>query len=335
MTVRVGVIGTGNIGTAHVRNLASRVAGSEVTAVYDWDAGRSQTVAADVGARVCASASELVNDPKVDAIVIASPDGMHAEQVMLALAAGKWILCEKPLAPRVDDCLAVMDAEVSGGTRLVQMGFMRRFDPGYVQLKQALSDGRVGEALMLHCIHRNPRSPYAQSSSLALTNSVVHEMDINRWLLGEEYASVQVISGRPSPKVNDGVQDPILVIMQTASGVLVEIESFSNCQYGYEVRCEVVASLGTLELGDGSFITSASAGHHGKVVPDIWLDRFDEAYRAQMQEWVNSIESGIPAGASLWDGYVASCASAASVVALETGARVEITLAPKPALYLG
>ena len=333
MSVRVGVIGTGNIGTAHARNLTTRVAGSSVTAVYDADPARAAMVAHEVGARVSGSAVDLVNDPQVDAIVIASPDDMHAEQVSLGLAARKWVLCEKPLAPSAADCMAVMDAEVALGTRLVQLGFMRRFDPGYVQLKNALSNGSVGEALLLHCIHRNAHSPYVQSSHLALTNSLVHEMDTNRWLLNEEYSHVQVIAGRASPVVNAGVQDPMLVIMATASGVLIEIESFSNCQYGYDVRCEVVASMGTLELGDGSFITSAAAGRHGKAVADIWLERFDEAYRLQMQAWITSIESGTPTGASLWDGYAASSACAAAVESLIAGSRIDMNLVPQPGLY--
>ena len=333
MTVRVGVVGVGNIGTAHAENLANAVSGSQVSAVYDFDTARANRVAGQLGAIAVESADELIAHPDVDAVVIASPDGMHAEQALACLAAGKPTLCEKPLAPDLADALKVMDAEVALGHRLITMGFMRRFDPGYVQLKQQLDSGAVGPALLLHCIHRNQSASPEQTSAMSLTNSVVHEIDINRWLLGEEYASAQIITGRPTANTGPGVRDPLLVFLQTVSGVVVEIESFVNAQYGYEVRCEVVATEGTLELGDGTFITSARAGHLGKQIPPQWLGRFGEAYRLEMQAWVDSIRSGTPGGPSVWDGYAATAVANACIAALDTPDAVPVALIEKPALY--
>lgn len=333
MTIRIGVIGVGNIGTAHAHNLEFTVSGAQVSVVYDYDTSRAARVAAEIDAIAVDSVAELIAHPDVDAIVIASPDGMHAEQALACLAAGKPTLCEKPLAPVLADALAVMDAEVELGHRLITMGFMRRFDPGYVQLKAELDSGVVGLPLVLHCIHRNESVSQEQTSAMSLTNSAVHEIDINRWLLGEEYVSAQIITGRPTPLGGPGLKDPLLVFLRTASGVIVEIESFVNAQYGYEVRCEVVASEGTLELGDGSFITSARAGHLGKAIPEQWLGRFGEAYRMEMQAWVDSIRAGAPTGPSVWDGYAATAVANACVAALDTDAPVPISLIPKPALY--
>ncbi len=337
MTVGVGVIGTGNIGTAHARNLAFAVSGSQVSAVFDTNATRMAEVAGELGAIAVSSVDELINHRDVDAVVIASPDHLHAEQAIACLAAGKPTMCEKPLAPSIEEAITVLDAEVALGRRLITMGFMRRFDPGYVNLKEQLGSGTVGEALIVHCVHRNRSIGPEQTSATLLTNSVVHEMDINRWLLDEEYVSAFVMNGRPSPRAAPGVQDPQLVFLHTASGVIVEVESFGNAQFGYEVACEVVASEGTLRLGDGSFITSSSRGRHGKAIPGQWLGRFGEAYRLEMQAWIDSIRAvggaGITTGPSVWDGYAATAAANACIAAQASGQQVPITLIAKPALY--
>ena len=333
MSIRVGVIGTGNIGTTHARNLQRSVSGAEVIAVFDVDTQRSLDLASEIGCAAYPSFDAIIDSPEIDAIVISSPDALHAEQALAGLRNGKWILCEKPLAPTVDEAKAVMDAEIAFGHRRIQLGFMRRFDPGYVQLKAELESGNVGEALLLHCVHRNPQAPYVQDSAVVLSNSVVHEIDINRWLLGEEYASVTVIAGRATPRVSAGVLDPMLVLFTTESGVLVEVESFSNCQYGYEVRCEVVASEGTIEMGDGSFINSAHAGRRGTGIAGIWTDRFADAYQLQMQAWINDVAAGVVTGPTTWDGYAAAVTAQAAVTALTSKATEPIRLPARPALY--
>jgi myo-inositol 2-dehydrogenase/D-chiro-inositol 1-dehydrogenase len=334
MSIRVGIIGTGNIGTTHARNLQHAVSGAEVTAVYDFDTQRALDLGAELGCVAYPSFEAVVDSPEVDAIVIASPDAMHADQTIAAIRNGKWVLCEKPLAPTVAEAQRVMDAEIALGHRRIQLGFMRRFDPGYVQLKAELDSGAVGEALLLHCVHRNPQAPYVQDSAVILSNSVVHEIDINRWLLGEEYASVTIVAGRPTPKVGAGVLDPMLVLFTTESGVVVEVESFTNCQYGYEVRCEVVASEGTIDMGNGSFIESARGGRRGSAIAGIWTDRFSDAYLRQMQNWIDGIVTNEVTGPTTWDGYAAAVTAEAAVRALTSKATEPIRLPARPALYV-
>ena len=259
MTVRVGVVGVGNIGTSHALNLARVVSGSAVSVLFDADADRAAALAADLGARSVPTVPELFEADDVDAVLVASPDDVHAEQLLLGLPAGKPVLCEKPLATTEADARAVLDAEVALGRRLVQLGFMRRFDPGYVQLKQELTAEGIGEPLVVHNVHRNTSAPYGLETERTLTNMVVHELDICRWLLDEEYASVMVVAGRPGPLTPDGQHDPILVVLRSASGVVVEVEAFANAQYGYEVVCRVTGSQGQAVMGDGSFITRSKA----------------------------------------------------------------------------
>lgn len=333
MTVRVGVIGVGNIGTAHSLNLARHVSGATVSVVFDVDRERAQAVAAEVGADTVASADALIEHNDVDAIVIASPDALHPSQALACIDARKPALCEKPLAPDLGDAVAVMQAEAAAGHRILTLGFMRRFDPGYVELRRRIADGEIGDPLLVRNIHRNREAARTQTTAMSMTNSAVHEIDINRWLLDTEYESVQVTSGRPSPHAGDDLRDPLLVLLRTTTGVIVEIELFVNSRFGYEVRCEVVASEGTLDMGEPSFVTVTREGQRGRVVPAEWLGRFGDAYRIELQAWVHSVAAGVATGPSAWDGYVATAVANAGVAALGAQSLVPIVLVAKPSLY--
>jgi myo-inositol 2-dehydrogenase / D-chiro-inositol 1-dehydrogenase len=327
-TLRIGVIGTGNIGTSHARSLATEVAGAQVAWLYDADAPRASELADAIGARVAPTVEHLVASS--DAVVIASPDALHAEQALLCLDAQRPTLCEKPLAPTVAEAQSVVDAEVDLGRRLISLGFMRRFDPGYVGLKESLAT--IGESLLVHNVHRNASAPYGLTTSGTLTNSVIHEIDINRWLLDDDYASVQVVAGRPGPRTPQGQLDPMLILLTTQRGVLVEIEAFGNATYGYEVRCEVVGSEGTVEMGDGAYLTRRAERSVGHDVPELWLGRFEDAYRRQLQAWVDATHRGLTSGATAWDGLLATITANAAVASIDDGPQT-IDLPPRPALY--
>lgn len=334
MTIRVGVIGAGNIGTSHARDLSFAVSGATVSAIYDADPDRTGLVAQEVGARALSSSDELIGSPDVDAIVIASPDDAHAAQALSCLAVGKPTLCEKPLAPVEADALAVVEAESALGRRLIMMGFMRRFDPGYVALKAELTPAGIGEALMVNNIHSNASAPYGLATERTLTNMVIHEFDINRWLLDEEYASVQVMAGRAGPHTPLGEHDPILVVLRTVSDVIVQIEAFVNAQYGYEVVCRITGSEGSSSMGDGSYITRTARRHRGQAIPELWLGRFADAYRRQLQAWIDHVAGrSAAAGATAWDGFAATHVANRAIDALHAGAPVAIDLPSAPALY--
>jgi myo-inositol 2-dehydrogenase/D-chiro-inositol 1-dehydrogenase len=334
MTIRVGVIGAGNIGTSHARDLAWRVAGSRVTALYDADEARAVELATEVGATALPSYEEVVASDDVDAVLIASPDTFHAEQALVCLAAGKPVLCEKPLAPVEADARAVVDAEAALGRQLIMMGFMRRFDPGYAELKDVLGPDGIGEPLIVRNAHRNETAPYGLDSALSITNAAIHEIDINRWLLGEEYAWVEVLTGRSGPLTPEGQHDPLFILLQTTGGVIVEVEMFVQSQLGYEVTCHVSGGLGAAEMGDGAYVTTAQARRRGHEVPQLWLGRFQDAYRLQLQGWITHLVSGGPMpGASAWDGYVGSVVANRAVESLRTGERVPISLPERPGLY--
>ncbi len=335
MTIRVGLIGAGNIGTSHARDLELRVAGSEISVIYDFDEVRAAELASELEARAVPSYQEVIDADDVDAVLIASPDHFHAEQALACLAAGKPTLCEKPLAPTEDDAHAVLDAEVALGKQLIMMGFMRRFDPGYVELKGQLGVEGIGDPLIIRNSHRNEIAPYGLDSELSITNAAIHEIDINRWLTDDEYAWVEVITGRNGPLTPQGQHDPLFLLLKTRAGTIVDVEMYVQAQLGYEVTCAVTGGTGVAEMADGSYVTTARALHRGHRLPKQWLGRFQDAYRLQLQGWITHLETGssIP-GASAWDGFVDAVVATRAVESLRSGERVPVVLPEKPALYV-
>ncbi len=331
MSVRIGIIGTGIMGADHARTLATHVPGATLRAVHDADAARARNVAEETGAEtVAASPLALIEDITVDAVLIASPDATHKELVLACLAAKKPVLCEKPLAPTPAECLAVVAAEAKLGRRLVQVGYMRRFDPAYADMKAARRSGQLGKALMLHCFHRNVSTPAWFDAGMAVTNSAVHEFDIARWLLDDELASVQAYVPATS-RAEAG--SPVFLVLATARGLLVTIEVFNNAGYGYDVRGELVCEKGTVSLRQPAAIECSTSLAQTIAYPADWRPRFATAYRLQLNAWVHSLETGTGDGASAWDGYAASAVADAGVRSLVEGHPMRIELAEKSPLY--
>ena len=332
--LRVGVIGTGMIGQDHIRRMTHVLAGVRVTAVTDVNAETAAAVAARVGAAVHATGEDLIADPQVDAVVVCSWGPTHEQYVLAAVAAGKPVFCEKPLATTQEACLRIVEAEVAYGSRLVQVGYMRRYDAAYRALKRVLDSGEIGAPLMMHCAHRNASVPAHYSEDMAITDTAVHEIDMVRWMFGEEIVAARVLVPRRSR--NGGkLQDPLMLILETASGVLVDVEISVNIRYGYDIRGEISGENGTAALGEPSPVAVRAAGRAATPVPADWRERFLAAYDVEFQEWIDSVAGGgTPVGPSAWDGYAAAVVSDAGVAALRTGARVEVSLADKPKLYI-
>lgn len=333
MDLNIGVIGAGDIGADHVRRLSAEISGARVQAVFDVDADRAAALAGEVGAEAHKSAEELIDDAAVEAVLVAAPGAVHAELAIASIAARKPVFCEKPLAPSSEECVQVMEAESGAGARLVQVGFMRRYDEGYQRVKQAVDNNAIGEVLLAHCIHRNAQSPPLFSSEMLLTESVVHEIDTARWLLADELVAATVLVPRRSPLAPADLRDPQLVLLEATSGALVEIEIFVNCQYGYDVRCEVVGSLGTASLELPSTGALATAGIRGEPVPRDWKERFGQAYRDELQQWVNGVREDATTGPSSFDGYAATAVAEACVRSLQSGDRVVVALSDRPGFY--
>jgi myo-inositol 2-dehydrogenase / D-chiro-inositol 1-dehydrogenase len=334
-TVRVGVIGTGMIGQDHIRRITQVLTGGAVVAVADVDKARAGQVAAGLpGAAVHETAADLIADGSVDAVLVASWGPAHEEQVLAAIGAGKPVFCEKPLAPSSGACQRIIDAEVASGRRLVQVGFMRRYDAAYRAMKAALDDGSIGAPLLMHCAHRNPSVPgYGFTTDMIISDSSVHEIDIVRWLFGEEIVAAAVLKPRRSSLIDAGLQDPLILLLEMASGVLVDDELFVNARYGYDVRGEIVGETGTVALADVSEVTLRTGNRHGGRVPVDWRDRFIRAYDTELQEWLNAVAAGTSTGPTSWDGFAAAAVTDAALEALRTGQRTAVAMPERPDFY--
>ena len=334
MTLRVGVIGTGAIGKTHIHRLSYTVSGARVVAVNDANEAQAQ-LAVDgeqIDAKVYKTGQELIEADDVDAILVASWGPTHEEFVLASIAAGKPVFCEKPLATTAEGCRRIVDAEIASGKKLVQVGFMRRYDQGYRALKQALAEGNIGAPLVLHCAHRNPSAP-GFSGDMAITDSLVHELDVLRWLLDQDYVSAQVILPRSTRFADPGLQDPHVILLETAQGIRIDIESFVNCQYGYDIQCQVVGETGTANLPEPASVTLRHQAKYSRGILTDWKDRFVDAFNTEFQEWIGSTMNGEMNGPSAWDGYVVAISSDACVRAKHEARIVPIEIPQRPVFY--
>ena len=335
MSVRVGIIGTGMIGTDHARRLTHTLGGVEITGVTDVDAARAKALADTLpAARVHPTGEAVIAAGDVDAVLVTSWGPSHEEYVLAAIAANKPVFCEKPLTPTSEGCLRVIEAESKARRQLVQVGYMRRYDSGYREMKAALDEGAVGPALMAHCAHRNPSvPPYGYTSDMAITDTAIHEIDLMRWMFNEDIVAAQVIKPRRSSRAAKDLQDPQFILFEMRSGICVDVEVNVNCLYGYDIRCEIVGETGTLSLPGSSSIALRANGTSSRRVPADWRERFVTAYDTELREWVASVAAGSITGPTAWDGYAAAAAADACVQALHSGARVPVTMRERPAFY--
>ncbi len=334
MTLGIGVIGTGAIGLDHIRRCSRVLRGASVVAVSDIDLEQARIAARPYpDARVHESGQALIAAPEVDAVLVASWGATHAEYVLAAIEAGKAVFCEKPLATTAAECRRIVEAEIAHGRRLVQVGFMRPYDAGYRALRAVVQEGAVGAPLMVHCAHRNATAPAHFTTEMAINDTLVHELDVLRWLLRDEYVSAQVVFPRLSGRLRIDMRDPQIVLLETAAGVRIDVEIFVNCQYGYDIQCEVVGELGTARLPEPSAVGLRRAGTNSTAILTDWKQRFIDAYDRELQEFIDHCGRGGPVGPSSWDGYAAAVASDACVSAQRSGAIVPIAMPSRPSLY--
>ncbi|MDF3044578.1 MAG: Gfo/Idh/MocA family oxidoreductase [Ornithinibacter sp.] len=337
--LRVGVIGVGTMGTDHAERLALRTAGVTLAGVTDPDGGRAAALGERLEAVVHDDPLSLVTSPDVDAVVLASPGVVHEEQVIACLDHEKPVLCEKPLTMDDAASLRLVEAEAALGRRLVTVGFMRRFDPEYAEVKAALASGEHGRLLLLHNVHRNRSAPNTGfRSEMIVRDSLVHEVDASRFLFGEEVVEVTVLSPAPTAHAGDGVVDPQVAVFRMSGGGLVTNEVFINSQVGYEVRFEAVAECGSLTAGLASSGVQATGvgprgGTWGGLVPDDYRARFARAYDIEVQAWADAVRAGTAVGPSAWDGYAATVVSTAGMASLASGRPVPVRLPDRPGLY--
>lgn len=332
--LRIGLVGTGGIGRSHIERINTKLQGGKVTACADPAGAFGLSIAEKYGIKGYENPIDMINDPEIDAVICTTADPYHEEYVMASIAAGKCVFCEKPLAPKADACKRIVEAEIKAGKKLVQVGFMRRYDTGYKQLKAAIESGKYGEPLLLHCAHRNPSVPDDWDNSMAVENSMVHEIDVLRWLLGEDYATAEVRYGKSTNNGPKELHDPQIMILTTKSGVRIDVESFVNNHNDYHIKCEVVCDGAVLNMPEPTYISVNAKGITERAMYTDCFTRFADAYNDEIQSWIIASKEGRVDGPTAWDGYACQVAAAAASKARETQTIVPVVYDQKPELYI-
>ena len=331
--LRIAVLGVGMMGADHVARIGSRIAGARVCVVNDYVTEKAEALASTIpGCRAISDPLDAIADPEVDAVLLATPGPTHEKQLLACLEQGKPVLCEKPLTTDVETSLDVVRREAELGKRLIQVGFMRRFDHEYAALKALLDAGDLGRPLVMHCAHRNPVVPPNFDSAMIVKDSLVHEVDVTRFLFDEEITSVQVITPAANPNAPQGLRDPQIAIFQTVTGKHVDVEVFVTTGVAYEVRTEVVGELGSAMIGlDVGLVGKTAPGNWGGQITPSFKERFGQAYDSEIQRWVNAVRAGertgdYTDGPGAWDGYAAAAVCEAGVRSLEHGGPVAVQM---------
>ncbi|MHA0285113.1 Gfo/Idh/MocA family protein [Mycobacterium sp. C3-094] len=337
--LRVAVLGVGVMGADHVARIQARISGARVAVVNDYVTEKAEQIAAGIpDCRAIADPLDAIAEPDVDAVLLATPGPTHEKQLLACLEHRKPVLCEKPLTTDVDTSLAVVRREAELGMRLIQVGFMRRFDHEYVELKALIDSGDLGNPLLLHCVHRNPSVPDHFDSAMTVRDSLVHEVDVTRFLFGEEVASIQIVTPTPNPSARQGLSDPQIAILRTASGKHVDVELFVTTGVAYEVRTELVAEKGSAMIGlDVGLVHRSAPGTWGGDITPGFRERFGRAYDAEIQRWVDAVRTGATTGTytdgpGAWDGYAATAVCEAGVQALRSGQPVAVSMVDRASI---
>ena len=321
--------GAGRIGAVHAANLAES-ANTKLRYVVDVDLTAAEALARKYNATVVSAAAAL-DDPAIDAVIIASSTDTHADLIMAAAKAGKAIFCEKPIdlsLKRVDECLAVV--RQTGVPMLV--GFNRRFDPSFAALRTRIDQGAIGNVEQVIISSRDPGLPpisYLKVSGGQFRDMTIHDFDMARWLLGEEPVEVFAYgSCLVDTAVGEiGDTDSVMVMMKTASGRLCHINNSRRASYGYDQRIEVHGSKGRIMAGNHAPTTVEVANGDAVSVDKplyFFLERYAAAYKAELAAFVDAVINRKPMPVGAEDGRQAIVLAEAAAESLKSGKSVRL-----------
>jgi scyllo-inositol 2-dehydrogenase (NAD+) len=318
--LRVAVVGAGRAGAVHAGNLGDYAARAELVAIVDEREEAAGVLAERVGATPFRTLGEALDAAGIDAVVIAAPTFTHRELAVQAAQRGKHVFCEKPMALSVEECDAMIGAAEEAGA-VLQIGFMRRFQPEFVEARRRIEAGDVGEPMVIKSLTRGPGLPPPWAWDLERSNGMLaevnsHDFDCVRWLTGSEIERVYTETANHKGAAR-GVDAPdfydnAVVALRLASGAIGTIDGTCPADYGYDARVEVVCSEGLLVVGDlrGQAIVEVRDRDVGTVSPlhRTWPDRFRDAYRAEIRSFVDSALDGLTPTVGGADGRAAVAA---------------------------
>jgi scyllo-inositol 2-dehydrogenase (NAD+) len=294
----IGVLGVGEMGKRHAENLRRLVPEARLVGIADFSLERARQVADELEIENCyANLDAMLERKDLDAVLIATPDKFHAQNVITAASAGKDILCEKPLALSLADARAALAAVAKSGRRL-QVGFMRRYDPAYAAAMKRIEAGEIGVPVIFKSVGRDQFGPplaayQANLNGMLFYASTVHDFDLARWMMQDEVARVSTFATtaiRPEVAQYGDIVAGV-VNLQYQRGAIGNLESYAQAVYGYDVRTEVVGSLGSILIGSlqqhSAVFLTGKGGE--RSLSDHFLSRFADAYLAEVRDFVHNI----------------------------------------------
>ena len=330
--LKVGVVGVGRLGRVYVRDLAGRIPETTVVAVSDTNRALADQIAAEFDIpKAYGSAQDLIDDRNVDAVVIVTPTHTHRDIVIAAAQSKKPTFCEKPPAINLAECSAMADAIDKSGT-FFQMGFMRRFDPGYAAAKEKINQGAIGRPVVFKSTSRDPFRPsleYANpvSSGGILVDMGIHDFDLARWFMGEveTVSAVGAVLAYPEmASISDN--DNAIATLVFADGRLGVIDLTRNGVYGYDISTELLGDGGTVRVGylrETPIFTMTKNSIAHDTVP-YFMERFERAYTLQLQNFAQNVLQDRPPAIVISDGVEALRVALAATTACRTGQPVRV-----------
>ena len=328
----IGLIGVGRLGQVYARDLSSRIAETKLVAVADPNVALAKKTAEDFGiAKAYDNAGAIMDDPAVDAIVIVTPTHTHRDVVVAAMERKKPTFCEKPPALTVEDTIVMRDAIRTSGA-FFQMGFMRRFDPGYSAAKARIEAGEIGDPVVFKATSRDPFRPsleYAdpKSSGGILVDMGIHDFDLARWFMGD-VAKVSAIGGTLAyPELKTvGDLDNAIATLIFASDRLGVVDLTRNGVYGYDITTELLGTRGTIRIGylrETPLLVMTKNNIAHDVVP-YFMERFERAYTIQLRNFAENVLMGRMPPITIEDGVGALRIAYAATEACRTGQMVTV-----------
>lgn len=307
--LRIGVLGTGRIGSMHADLVHNRVDGATVAAVFDVMAASAEETAQRIAVPVVGSAEEMLARADVDAVAICTSTDTHVDLMVAAANAGKAIFCEKPISLDVAEVDRGLAAVAAAGVPL-HIGFNRRFDAGHAAVQAAVADGTLGELRQVHITSRDPAPPpisYVKVSGGIFNDMTIHDFDMARFVTGSEVVEVYAKGAvTVDPAIGEaGDYDTVSVMLTHANGVVTTIDNCRQAAYGYDQRVEAFGSAGVATSenhADHHAVVRTAAGSYGATVPHFFLERYIPSYVSQWRQFVDAVKSGGPMPVSGADG---------------------------------
>jgi myo-inositol 2-dehydrogenase/D-chiro-inositol 1-dehydrogenase len=327
--LKVGLLGAGRIGQVHAVNIAGN-ARSTLVAVSDVYTPAAEKLAAQFDAQ-SRSSEEILNDPDIDAVLIATSTDTHSGLIEAATAAGKTVLCEKPVdlsLERAKACLAV--ASKTGNP--VMIGFNRRFDPSFAALKASSLNGEIGKSELLSLTSFDPAPPpvsYVKVSGGLFRDMMIHDFDMANFLMGERPVAVRAVgSSIVDPEIGEaGDVDTAVVTMTYEDGRIAVIKNSRRAVYGYDQRIELLGAEGLLQaqnMLENTVVKSTVAGVISAKPTHFFLERYMPAYAAEWEAFVSAAIERTEMPVTLEDGIAALAMAEAATESARTGQAVTI-----------